>query len=72
MTVFGWCQSGQHNKCKQTFQAFVIVPNRKRGEPSTKIEWLDKWVTCSCLVRRCPCYIKPADRVKTRKPRRKK
>lgn len=72
MRVFSWCLTNQHDLCKREYQRWVMVPNRKRGEPPNKIEWLDEWVHCECRKRSCPCYVKPADRVKKKKPRRRK
>lgn len=72
MAVFGWCQTNQHGICKREYQKWVMVPNRKRGQPPNKIEYLDEWVRCECLKRSCACYVKPADREKKKARRRKK
>lgn len=71
MSVFDWCLTGKHDECHRKYQRFIIEPNRKRGEPPTKVVLLDEWVYCGCLKRGCECYVKPADRPKTKKTRRK-
>lgn len=67
MSLFDWCASGQHDRCRRIFRRYVI--NQKN-----KIENLDEVIKCSCKNRTCDCYTRPADRpVKkaTRKRKRK-
>lgn len=71
MAVFGWCLAGQHSQCKREFQEWHMAPNKKRGEPPFKIVLGDEFVRCECLTRSCACYVKPADRTKVSRRRRK-
>jgi hypothetical protein len=65
MTIFGWCNDGKHSECIRTYQRLSIDPK------SNKVVLLDEWRKCECPKRGCKCYVKPADRTKKRKKRKK-
>lgn len=65
MTTFDWCLHGDHDNCKRSFERTVIDP--KTNKPVS----LDETVECECRKRGCPCYVKAADRTKTKKRKRK-
>lgn len=63
-----WCYLGQHDKCPREWERWIIDPK------TNKPVMLNETYRCDCKKRGCKCYVKPADRPKTRKrtPRRKK
>lgn len=62
--TFSWCETGQHMICKRSYRKFVIERN--------KLVYLDEVSVCSCKKRGCSCYIKPANRVKSNTPKRRR
>lgn len=65
MAIFSWCLENRHKACKSEFEQFYIDTKGKVVETGVTIK-------CECKKRGCPCYVKPADRPKKTKTRRKK
>lgn len=65
MSTFDWCVRGKHDQCKRTFEVFIVDPK------TNKVVYTGDTRDCECPKRGCECYVKAADRTKT-KARRKK
>ena len=65
MTTFDQCVHGKHDQCVQSFEKFIIDPK------TNKVIYINETVECECPKRGCKCYVKAADRSKS-KTRRKK
>jgi hypothetical protein len=64
MGTFGWCETGQHDRCVREYDVFYIDP---RG----KVVYTGQTRKCECPKRGCKCYVPAKDRDKTTKRRRK-
>ena len=67
MPAFSWCGSeNRHELCIREYERFIIDPK------TNKVVWLGETRYCECKKRGCKCYVKAADRTKTKKPRKRK
>lgn len=48
LTLFGWCGTGQHDKCKRKTRGFYFEGKR--------LVWTNTINYCSCQNKKCECF----------------